>query len=179
MSDRTVVSEIEKFELLSAYLDGEVSAEERQQVERWLQEDSAFRIMHQRLRSTQKSWANLPETEALAPIDNFADGVFAKIDQRRQRNWLKIGGSAIAAAVVAVGGSLAAGWDGFSNPVPQIANISLPTSVPTSLEFLPNPAPLMVALNKPIVEIAPSKAKGVKIVEEKELDPLDMVEDDI
>jgi anti-sigma factor RsiW len=176
MSDRTVVSEIEKFELLSAYLDGEVSTEERQQVERWIQEDIAFRTMHQSLRSTQKSWANLPEAEASVPLDNFADGVFAKIDQRRQRNWLKIGGSAIAAAVLAVGGSLAAGWDGFSNPVPQMANISLPTSLPASLEFLPNPAPLMVALNKPIVEIAPSKTK---VIEEHELDPLDMMDDDI
>jgi anti-sigma factor RsiW len=176
MPDRNVVDKTEQFELLSAYLDNEVTAEERQQVERWLQEDSAFRLMHQRLRSTQQSWVEMPMGETVAPANNYADEVFAKIDQRRQRNWLKIGGGALTAAVLAVGGTLAAGWDGFSNPVPQMAQASLPASAPAIPEFIPNPAPLMVALNKPIVNIAPVKPK---VVEETEYDPLDLVEDEI
>jgi anti-sigma factor RsiW len=39
-------SELEKFELLSAYLDGEVTAAERKQVELWLQDDATFKAMH-------------------------------------------------------------------------------------------------------------------------------------
>jgi anti-sigma factor RsiW len=176
MSDRNVVDKTEKFELLSAYLDNEVTDEERQQVELWLKEDSSFRMMHQRLRSTQHSWAEMPMAQTVTPTSQYAEEVFAKIDQRRQRNWLKIGGGALAAAALAVSGSLAAGWDGLTNPIPQMAQASLPISAPTIPDFIPNPAPLMVALNKPIVNIAPVKSK---VVEETEYDPLDLIEDEI
>jgi anti-sigma factor RsiW len=176
MPDRNVVDKTEQFELLSAYLDNEVTAAERQQVELWLKEDSAFRMMHQRLRSTQQSWVEMPMAETVTPDNKYAAEVFAKIDQRRQRNWLKIGGGALAAAVLAVGGTLAAGWESFNSPVPQMATASLPTNAPVTPEFIPNPAPLMVALNKPIVEIAPVKTKSI---DETEYDPLDLVEDEI
>lgn len=176
MPDQNLVDKTAQFELLSAYLDNEVTPAERQQVERWLQEDSAFRVLHQRLRCTQQSWAEMPMAAAVTPTPQYAEEVFAKIDQRRQRHWLKIGGGALAAAALAIGGTLAAGWDSFSNPVPQMAQASLPLSAPTIPEFLPNPAPLMVALNKPIVNIAPVKPK---MVEETEYDPLDLIEDEI
>jgi anti-sigma factor RsiW len=168
------LSEMEKFELLSAYLDGEVTATERQQVELWLQEDAAFRNMHQRLRSTQHSLAHLPVADEVA-FDAFAEGVFAKVEKRRQRNYLKIGGGVVAAALLAVGGSIAAGWEGFTSPgVQQFANVSLPTSVPNSLEIVPNPAPLMVALNKPLVtiQIAPQNNAD-------DLDILDLLDEEI
>jgi anti-sigma-K factor RskA len=168
------IGEMEKFELLSAYLDGEVTADERKQVEVLLQEDTAFRTMHQRLRSTQQSFSHLPVLEQEIGLDAFADGVFAKVEQGRKRNFLKIGGGVVAAALMAVGGTIAATWDSFENPLPQLAKLSLPTSVPNSLEIVPNPAPLMVALNKPLVEI-----KVLPKADAGDDDMLDLLEEEI
>ncbi|MEL6165322.1 MAG: zf-HC2 domain-containing protein, partial [Cyanobacteria bacterium J06628_3] len=41
----------DRFELLSAYLDGEVTAAERRQVEEWLANDSSVQNLHKRLLS--------------------------------------------------------------------------------------------------------------------------------
>ncbi|MBN2216280.1 MAG: zf-HC2 domain-containing protein, partial [Pirellulales bacterium] len=47
-------------ELLSAYLDGELPAEERARVERWLDEDAAARRRLDELRAVTVSMKNLP-----------------------------------------------------------------------------------------------------------------------
>ena len=55
--DRSLTDD-ERFELLSAYMDGEVSDEERQQVERWLASDAQIQRHYSaqvRLRQAMKS----------------------------------------------------------------------------------------------------------------------------
>lgn len=179
MSDRSEISNIEKFELLSAYLDGEVDASERQQVEEWLRTDAAFKLQYQRLQGMHRAIEQLPLAEAALPVDDLADRVFAKIEARRQSKWLKIGGGALAATVVAAGAGMAGIWNGFNSPMPQMAQLSLPTEVLANLEIIPNPAPLMVALNDSIVQI-PQKGQKSHSHDDDELGILDSLDmDDI
>jgi hypothetical protein len=173
--DELDTKEMEKFELLSAYLDGEVTATERKQVEQWLQEDAAFKAMHQNLRRMHGAIEKMP-APAAAPINEFADGVFAKINHRRRNNWLKAIGGTCAAALLAVGGTMAAGWNNFTAPsMPQLAKISLPIPGSNSVELAP--AAIMVSLNDPIVQISPTKAKDTKS-KSSSLDILDILDEE-
>jgi len=47
-------------ELLSAYLDGELTADEQARVERWLAEDSGYRQLHEELRALRQHIETLP-----------------------------------------------------------------------------------------------------------------------
>ncbi len=179
MSDHAEIANIDKFELMSAYLDGEVTANERQQVENWLQNDAVFKAQYQRMQGMQRAVGHLPTAEAVVPVNILADQVFAKILERRQSKWLKIGGGAIAAALVAVGSGFSGIWNGSGNVVPQLAKLSLPTTGLAKLEIIPNPAPMMVALNNSIVKI-PQSQKPAKIAEDNDLglfDALDYSDD--
>ncbi len=136
----------ERFELLSAYLDGEVTASERQQVESWLADDPAFQQQHRQMQKIHQAFPSIsiPSTQ---PAQNLATDVFAKIDRQRNQHLAWFGGGAIAATVAAT----IAGLGGlFGDPSPQLqfaANSKAET-----------PAPLMVALNDPILAI-PSKSE--------------------
>lgn len=180
MSDHAEIASIEKFELMSAYLDGEVTASERQQVENWLQNDPIFKAQYQRMQGMHQAVSHLPVDEPVVPVMVLADQVFAKISERRQSKFLKIGGSAVAAALVAVGASLSGIWSG-SDAVPQLAKLSLPTAVLAKLEIIPNPAPMMVALNQSIVNIPQSPKKVLGGLEDSDLGLFDALDngDDI
>jgi anti-sigma factor RsiW len=179
MSDSVEFASIDKFELMSAYLDGEASGSERRQVETWLQEDPIFKAQYQRMRAMHQAMDKMPMAEVALPTEQLADQVFAKIDERRQSKWLKIAGGAMAAALVAVGSGFSGIWNGFNNPVPQLAKLSLPTAAFSKLEIIPNPAPMMVALNESIVQI-PQSQKPVVSAEDGDLglfDALDIGDD--
>jgi anti-sigma factor RsiW len=181
MSDQAEIASIEKFELMSAYLDGEVTASERQQVEKWLQNDAIFKAQYQRMQGMHQAVSHLPVAEPVVPVMVLADQVFAKISERRQSRWLKIGGAAVAATLVAVGTGLSGIWGGSSNAVPQLAKLSLPTAVLAKLEIIPNPAPMMVALNNSIVNIPQSPQRAVGGIEDADLGLFDALDtgDDI
>jgi anti-sigma-K factor RskA len=179
MSNQAEMSNIDKFELLSAYLDGEVDARERQQVEALLRTDAAFKAQYQRMQEMHRAIEQLPLAETPLPVDDLADRVFAKIDSRQQSRWLKIGGGALAATLVAAGAGVTGLWHGWSSPTPQIAQVSLPTETGNILEIMPNPAPLMVALNDSIVQISPNSKPSVQH-DDDELGILDSLDvDDI
>jgi anti-sigma factor RsiW len=135
----------ERFELLSAYLDGEVTTTERQQVEAWLANDRAFQHQYRQMQQLHVAFPRMT-----VPISQSAEalsaGVFAKLDRHRNRKLSWIGGGAIAATLAAA----IAGFGGlFGDNSPQ-------------LQFAANkantPAPLMVALNDPILSI-PAKSE--------------------
>jgi anti-sigma factor RsiW len=136
----------ERFELLSAYLDGEVTANERKQVEAWLATDRAFQHQYRQMQQMHVALPRLvvPSSQSAQAL---ATGVFAKLDRQRHRKlaW----GGAIAAALVAAGSGLG-GLFGDN----------------TQLQFAANkanlPAPLMVALNDPILAIP---AKNEQVIE--------------
>jgi predicted anti-sigma-YlaC factor YlaD len=165
-------SGLEKFELLSAYLDGEVNAAERKQVELWLQEDAAFKAMYNKMRGMHAAIEQIPLPPVTEPINKFADQVFAKIDQRRQFKFLKVVGGACVAGLVAAGALFTATFQD-SNHQMQVAKSVLPTSVPNSLSILVKPTPLMVALNDSIVQISPNKV----VTPKGKADIIDLLDD--
>jgi anti-sigma factor RsiW len=127
----------ERFELLSAYLDGEVTASERKQVEAWIATDRAFQQQYRQMQSIQHAMPRIsvPSSQSTTAL---ADGVFGQIDRNRNRKLSWIGGGAIAATVLAA----VTGLGGLLGDRPQLQFASNKANTP---------APLMVALNDPIL----------------------------
>lgn len=130
----------DRFELLSAYLDGEVTASERQQVRLWLETDPQTQQLYARLVKLREGFQSLP-TPATQPAHRVADQVFSRLDRRRKNRAVLWGGGAIAALVVGAVSSLFAGY----SPVPQLAQSPAPKATTTE--------PLMIAVNRPLIEI--------------------------
>jgi anti-sigma factor RsiW len=137
----------ERFELLSAYLDGEVTASERQQVEALLANDITFQHQYRQLKQIHQAFPQLtvPSSQSGAAL---SAAVFGKIDRRRHRKLAWIGGGAIVASLLAA----IAGLGGLFGDNGR------------QLQFAVNkanlPAPLMVALNDPILAM-PDKSEQV------------------
>lgn len=159
-----------RFELLSAYLDHEVSVDERKQVEQWLAEDPEFYTLYQRLLTLQRSCHSLPTPPSI-DVEKTIDGVFARIDSRRRFPWL---GTLAAAAVAATVGAIAGAWNGGPAGAPQFAdsqngieieNIATSLDVPSVATDAPrpdavasepvDPSNLMIALEHPPVDLPP------------------------
>jgi anti-sigma factor RsiW len=99
LSDR--IFDVDRVELLSAYLDGEVNDPERQQVEAWLATDTQFRQVHDRMSRLNQSVQSIPVPAPALSARSLADKVFDRLDRQRQQRNLRWGG-AIAAAFIAV-----------------------------------------------------------------------------
>ncbi|MGE5660063.1 MAG: anti-sigma factor family protein [Actinomycetota bacterium] len=130
----------DRFELLSAYLDGEVTAAERRQVEEWLATDSEVRRLYSRLRSLRSGLQAMPMPPAQQSPEELATAVFQRVDQKPKLT-VMWGGSAVAAVLIA---ALAGVFPGRQLMTPQIAQ-----SPTESVQ----PEGLMVALNEPVVEV--------------------------
>ncbi len=127
----------DRFELLSAYLDGEVTAAERRQVQEWLDTDPQVQQLYNRLLKLRSAFKTVSAPQQV-PVEQTIDAVFDRLDRRPNRMF-RWGGVAIAALFVGALATVFPGRDSFS---PQLA------SSPT-----PNSEPLMVALNEPLVNI--------------------------
>ena len=129
----------DRFELLSAYLDGEVTAAERRQVEEWLAADPAVRGLYERLLSLRHGVQAMPVPLTQQPAQELANRVFQRVDRRRNRT-LVWGTSAIAAMFVAMMSGVVSDQKLFA---PQLAQSPVPAS----------PDGLMLALNEPVVDM--------------------------
>jgi anti-sigma factor RsiW len=147
--ERSVAVLDERFELLSAYLDGEVTATERQQVEAWLATDRAFQQQYRQMQNIHVAFP-LMTVPSSHSAEALAEGVFAQIDRNRNRRLSWIGGGAIAATLLAAVTGLG-GLFGDRSPQLQFAAHKANT-----------PAPLMVALNDPILTMP---AKEDRLIE--------------
>lgn len=136
----------DRFELLSAYLDGEVTAAERRQVEEWLDNDPSIQNLHKRLLSLRQGLRNLPIPQSEKSIEETVDSVIARLRRRTRIAWM-FGGAAVAACVIGSLSSLIPNGDpGFqiaSRAEEQASQISS-----DEIASLP-----MVALNKPPLPI--------------------------
>lgn len=141
------------FELLSAYLDGEVTAAERQQVDYWLATEPKVQRLYRRLLQLHHGINSLPIPQAERPSpESISRRVIRRVQKRRLRKIVVLGGGAIAAGVVATIGGL------LTQPntrIPQIAQSPSKTIVSEV-----NSEPLMIAVNQPLVEIP--QAAGAK-----------------
>ena len=133
-----------RFELLSAYLDGEVTPAERKQVQEWLDTDPQTQKLYTRLLRLRQELDNIPIVPAASPNTQLADCVFARIDRQSHRKRLVIiSGAAIATVVIGAVSSL---FFGNKSPVFQFAENPLAPIEKDS-------EPLKIALNHPIIEI--------------------------
>ncbi len=94
----------ERFELLSAYMDNEVSPEERKLVEFWLDTDPEFQRQYQIFMSIGWSLQSFPLNAASSKsVEDTLDAVFQRVDRRSHR-WKVAGiGIAITAGLGALG----------------------------------------------------------------------------
>jgi anti-sigma factor RsiW len=142
----------ERFELLSAYIDGEVSESEEQLVELWLSDDVNFRHIYQQQLKLRQLLIELPVPVAAnsspkAETELMIDRVFAQIDKRSQRRKWKLTGIGIAvAAMVGVFGSM------FTfNSSPQFSPVSNSIKIKSPAPVAEEP--ILIAMEEPLVPL--------------------------
>jgi anti-sigma factor RsiW len=145
----------DRFELLSAYLDGEVTSAERQQVEAWLASDLKMQQLHRRLLVLRQGFQNLPIPPTAQPVEQAIDAVFQRVDRRSKLRVILGGAAAVAAGIVAVVAGLTGGSNG---PAPQLA-VAPQSSLERSANLNASPASpasedLLIALDQPVLIIS-------------------------
>ncbi len=136
----------DRFELLSAYLDGEVTAIERRQVEEWLANDASVQCLYARLLKLRQGLRTLPVPTAQESPEATVQQVMTRLRRRSRLNWI-MGGAAVAACAISALSGLVAGG---GSRTPQLAQIE---PIQTSSASMVPPSPLMVGLNNPVIEI--------------------------
>jgi anti-sigma factor RsiW len=164
----------DRFEMLSAYLDGEVTATERRQVEEWLAHDPSVQQLHARLLKLRQAFRVMPAPAPSQPVEAAIDQVFAKIDRRpkldviwggrRTRNFAL----PLSLAAMFVGAVTVFGLNRSNAPgVPQPIAVQQPAE-PTET------GGLMVALDQPVVSMpqdsTPEKSPNGKTFDHKSHD---------
>lgn len=151
------VMQRDRFEMVSAYLDGEVSADERRQVEEWLETDPTVQRLHTRLLRLRQAFQSMPiPTSDEQTVQQTVDAVLARVD-RRPRLSVIWGGIAIAAVAVGAVTSMLVGGD--RSFVPQFAKESNSENVQPSVANSES-EPLLVALDKPLVSLPKTPVAG-------------------
>jgi predicted anti-sigma-YlaC factor YlaD len=138
----------DRFELLSAYLDGEVTAAERKQVEEWLANDPAVKCLYARLISLRQGLRAMPVPASERPIEQTVQQVMARLRRRSQIKWA-FGGAAVAACIL---GSLVGIIPGGEVRM-ELAQQRIESAQKTPEEVGVTGSPLMLTLNHSIVPI--------------------------
>ncbi|WP_414513006.1 anti-sigma factor family protein [Nostoc sp. PCC 9305] len=138
----------DRFELLSAYLDGEVTATERRQVEEWLANDASVQCLYARLLKLRQGLRTLPVPAAQQSPEETVQQVLSRLRHRSRLNWM-VGSAAVAACVIGA----VSGLVGGGSMVPQLAQRPQREPIQTSSASIVPPSPLMVGLNNPVIEI--------------------------
>lgn len=138
----------DNFELISAYLDGELSPVEKYQVQKWIDEDPHVKQIYHKLLALQGQMQSLEVPPDQRTVGAITEQVFQSLDRQRRRRRLLWGGSAIAASCLAA----------ITGLIPGLMPSSLRVAQsPNSRELAPNVRPeqvmLAVALNKPAINI--------------------------
>lgn len=128
---------MDRFEMLSAYLDGEMTATERKEIQQWLEEDAKAQNLYQRLLELRRQMQFIPFTSTEESAHSISKQVFRRLDQRKRQQKLLWGGGAMAALFIGFCSQILTGSNSF---VPRIANSNQSES-------------LMVVINEPVVPI--------------------------
>ncbi|MEL6493491.1 MAG: zf-HC2 domain-containing protein [Cyanobacteria bacterium J06623_7] len=139
-------SDLDRFELISAYIDDELSALEKQQVQGWLDNDPQSKALYMRLLALQSQIQTLEVPVSNCSADEITGRVFQSLERRRHLRRLALGSSAVAATVVATIMGLVPG----SEPGWRLAQS------PNPGQNTANEVMLAVALDKPAIDIPKS-----------------------
>lgn len=148
----------DRFELLSAYLDGEVTAAERRQVEGWLQNDPTVQCLYSRLLKLRQGMQSLPIPAPEQSAEQAAEQVFSRLS-RRPKIALAWAGVAIAATFVGVLSNVFS--PSYQSPAPQVADFPDVPDVSTTA--------LMIAVDRPVIEIPKAPISSPDLNEEEYL----------
>lgn len=154
----------EKFELLSAYLDGEVSLAERKQVEDWLASDAELKHIYQQMLALQGGLKSMPAAPPTMPTEQLVNQVMKRLDQQHQsKRWIWGGlGAATTILVGALSGLLAGNQNGtlqmVQQPTSQPSSVTMPQPVNSATVAMrtgesANAKALMIVLERPPVAI--------------------------
>ena len=135
----------DRFELLSAYLDGEVTATERKQVEEWLATDAKMQQLHSRLLKLRQGFRSLPTPAPTQSVERTVDQVLAKVDQRPKFRLVWGGATAIAAMFVG-----AVTMFSLNRSTPQMAKDQAPQQVQQAQQPTETDG-LLISLDDPVV----------------------------
>jgi len=144
--------ERDRFELISAYLDGEVTADERRQVEAWLDNEPEVQALYERLLKLHQGFDLMPVPPATVSVEQTIDAVFSRLDKKEKPRLILIwsGAGAIAAMFIAAISSVLSGGD---NLVPKLVQATPHTVSPISSPQQAAVAPIRMALDRPVVNI--------------------------
>jgi len=139
----------DRFELLSAYLDGEASPEECALVEHWLATDPETQRVYQQLVSLHELCQDLPIPASGVSADQMVTGVITKITHRARK---RLAWSGVIVAASALVGGVISGvvWRA---PTPEFAQQS-PSPQNSTAATLHSPSrALRITLEQPPVVI--------------------------
>jgi anti-sigma factor RsiW len=153
----------EKFELLSAYLDGEVSPAERKQVEDWLASDVELKQTYQQMLALQGGLKTMPVAPSTLPTEQLVSQVMKRLDRQQSHRWI-LGGLGAAAAILvgAMSGLLTGNQPGTlqmaQQPKSQSSSVVIPQPTASATVAMQtgesvNARALMIVLERPPVEI--------------------------
>lgn len=131
----------DRFELLSAYLDGEVSASDRRQVEAWLASDASAQQLYARLLRLRQGLHGLRTLPVPAerPVEQTVSQVMKRLERKPRRSAMAWGGMAAAAALFA----------GAVTTVVAPSDLSPHVNVISAQ----SDSQLMIALDRPVIDI--------------------------
>lgn len=129
----------DRFELLSAYLDGEVTPQERRQVDGWLRTDESMQCLYARLLQLRQQMQAMSMPSAPSAPNDTADAVCKRLERRSRRPYAVGGTVAIAALFYAF----------FSNTV------SIPQQAVNPVDSSGDN--LALSLDEPLVQIDPDE----------------------
>ena len=155
----------DRFELLSAYIDGEVTAAERREVEELLTNDPTTKRLYSRLMMMQQSFQSMPVPAAEQSAQDLAAKVLQRVERKTKRTWV-LGGGAIAALLIAAVAGIAGGRQLFApqfatSPVPAESD-GLIVALNEPLVEIVNPNDLMLGVNAPVMDIPKAVASPHK-----------------
>lgn len=148
----------EHFELLSAYIDQELSAEETAKIKSLLQNDQRLQQEYQQLLRLRQRLRNLPQPSPIIKPEQLAAQLFDRVEvqKRKRHKWVWSGG-AIAALSVAALSSL---FNSFPSRLPQLASSPQNSYQAEFLVMAINQASreqmgnrLMITINEPVIDI--------------------------
>jgi anti-sigma factor RsiW len=140
--------ETQQYELLSAYLDGEVTPAERRQVEQWMADDPQFKALYFQWLQVRSQWRSMPIPQPTITPQQLANQIVEQF-QRRTRRTLVWSGAAIATVVMAA----ISGW------MPGETQWGLKLQLSQSSEI----EPLRIALHEPVVPIVNPNAVSISV----------------
>ena len=133
------VTKRSRFELLSAYLDGEVTPDEYHMVKSWLTDDPGVQCLYQRLLSLRRGLQTLPTPPVTVPVEQTVESVMIRLSQRFRLTMLAGAGTAAALLLAGLSG-LFEGQIGF-------------LELARNRQLSPESDVLEIALDQPAIEI--------------------------